>query len=103
MKKATLVMIIICCFIAGCSVQGDPDGSGYILEISENRVLVLDQKFEDKGWNEIYEEYNGSAVWLKTDVSNLKPGQKISYWIKGDIRESYPSQADAKKVKVLEN
>lgn len=103
MKKLVFVCLFISCLIAGCSVQGDPDGSGYILEISDNGILVVDQKFEDKDWNEIHEEYHGSAIWLKTDVSNLKPGQKVSYWIKGDIRESYPSQADAKKVKVLED
>ncbi|MNN92402.1 hypothetical protein D3C81_2106830 [compost metagenome] len=46
-------------------------------------------------------DYVGEAIWLRTNIRNLKAGQKIYYKIKDGIDESYPSQADAKEIKVL--
>ncbi|WP_178025420.1 YobA family protein [uncultured Paenibacillus sp.] len=97
------VMIMVC---AGCASGPQSanfmEGEGYILEVAEDRVLVVEEPFANQGWTDIMEDYSGEAIWLRTRTPNLKPGQKIRYTIKGGIDESYPSQADAKVIQVLE-
>lgn len=105
MKRGwVLFLLILVC--AGCALgpqtSNRMEGEGYILEVAEDRVLVLEEPFANQSWTDIMEDYDGEAIWLNTRTPNLKPGQKIRYTIKGGINESYPSQADAKVIQVLE-
>lgn len=93
---------------AGCSPKEGTEinrtlneGGGFILEVTEDRILVIEKKYMNKTWKDIMEEYVGEAIWLRTNTRNLKPGQKIHYKIKGGIDESYPSQAEAKEIKIV--
>lgn len=108
MKRIVIVALMIM-FIAGCNSKGEPsinpspiEGEGYILEATENRILVIEKKYMNKTWKDIKDEYVGEAIWLSTNKRNLNPGQKIYYQIKGGIDESYPSQAGAKEVRIIE-
>lgn len=82
-----------------------PAAEGYIFQMDENRVLVLDNvKSEDIGktWNEIFDDYQGRAIWLKTsDVSELEVGQKVRYWVDGPVAESFPEQGSAERIEVI--
>ena len=48
----------------------------------------------------LYEVITG-AVWLSTKKKGLRPGQKVQYQIRGGIDESYPAQAEAKDIKII--
>lgn len=71
------------------------------MEVSEDRILIVEQKYSNKTWEEIMNDYVGEAIWLRTKTKDLKPGQRIYYRIKGGINDSYPSQADAKEIKII--
>ena len=87
--------------ISSCTGNSQPDGTGYIFEISEKRILILDHNFENTQWEDLSKEYKGHAIWLTFHNNDLKKGQKVAYWIDGGIDDSYPAQAKAKKVEVL--
>lgn len=102
MKKIMIVLLLL--LVTACQ-SGSPsgyDGEGYILEVADSRVLVLDKKYSETTWREIQDEYEGGAIWISTKNADLKPGQKIRYWIEGGIDGSYPAQASARKIEVIE-
>ncbi|RXZ77457.1 DUF3221 domain-containing protein [Paenibacillaceae bacterium] len=106
--KRIMLLALMMILLAGCSFEevssinrSPNEGEGFILEVTENRILVVENKYMNKTWEDIMDEYVGEAIWLTTNTRNLKPGQKIHYKIKGGINESYPSQAEAKEVKIV--
>jgi len=78
-------------------------GEGYILEVSESGILVIDNKYLNQTWNDIIDEYQGKAIWLTTNTDQLKPGQKVQYKIEGGVDESYPEQAKAEEIRIIED
>lgn len=100
MKQMLLLLIIV--LLTACTPMTPPDGEGYILEVSDGSILVIDAQILDKSWNDIFEEYTGSAIQLSTRKKNLKPGQRIRYWVNGGVNDSYPSQAEAKRIEVID-
>ncbi|MHA0857983.1 DUF3221 domain-containing protein [Paenibacillus sp. CMAA1364] len=123
MKKLTSIMMVfmVILVLTGCTSTGKsnpteepvpPDENtvsemqeGFIFEIKEGSVLVLDNVQSedfDKSWTDIFEGYQGNAIWLKSpQAANLKVGQKVQYWIDGGVEESFPSQALAEKIEVI--
>ncbi|GIO36388.1 hypothetical protein J41TS12_12490 [Paenibacillus antibioticophila] len=105
--KRILLLVLLLTIFSGCKIsnqtnnQAGYEGEGYILEVAEDRILIVEQKYPDKTWEEIMNDYVGEAIWLRTKTKDLKPGQRIYYRIKGGIDESYPSQADAKEIKII--
>lgn len=92
----TLILTLV-----GCSDGPSAGmGEGYILEVTDDRILVIEEKLEGQ-WQEVHREYRGEAIWLRTKKSGLKPGQQVRYWIRGGVNESYPAQASAKKIEVI--
>lgn len=110
-----LLGVVIILGLTGCASNDETSpaynddassaAEGYIVQIAENRVLVLDNVgLEDIGktWNEISEHYQGRAIWLKTsDVSELEVGQKVLYWVDGPVAESFPEQGSAELIEVI--
>lgn len=96
------VLILVFMMLVGCN-QGSSqlEGEGYILEVAEQRILVVEKEFAGKSWKDIMNEYTGDAIWLSTKKKGLNPGQKVQYQIKGGIDESYPAQAMAKDIKII--
>lgn len=101
--KRVLLLVLLWSLLSGCSNnRAGYEGEGYILEIAEDRILIVEQQYLNKTWTEIMDDYVGEAIWLRTKTKDLKPGQRIYYRIKGGIDESYPSQADAKEIKIID-
>lgn len=105
--KRILLLVLLLTIFSGCNIsdqtidQAGYEGEGYILEVAEGRILVVEQKYLNKTWEDIMNDYVGEAIWLRTKTKDLKPGQRIYYRIKGGIDDSYPSQADAKEIKII--
>jgi hypothetical protein len=83
--------------------------TGYVIKVEDNRILVAENithekyelikniSFEDlmgEGLSLIYLSYDGDEVFEK--------GNKVEYIIEGGINESYPAQAKAKKITVID-
>lgn len=102
-----IVMIAAVVFtLFGCQgkLSAEPTGQGYIFEVSDNRVLVLDNIKETdlgKNWKDISDGYSGKAIWLNTATSKYSVGQKVRYWVNNGINESFPTQASAKKIEII--
>lgn len=101
-----LMIVIMIIALLGCEekLTSEPSGQGYVFEISEGRVLILDNvKVSDfgNGWKDIFEDYTGNAIWLKTSTSKYKVGQKVRYWVDGGVNDSFPAQASAKKIEII--
>jgi hypothetical protein len=82
----------------------EPTGQGYIFEVSDSGVLVLDNIQDTdlgKNWRDISGRYSGNAIWLNTSTSKHSVGQKVKYWVDGGINESFPAQASAKKIELI--
>ncbi|WP_410769400.1 YobA family protein [Fontibacillus sp. BL9] len=105
--KIMQMLLVLLLIGAGCSPLADqkPDGEGIVFEVSEGRVLILDnvdpEDIGKKSWNEIFETYQGSAIWLGTKNPDLQVGQQVRYWVEGGINDSFPSQASAKKIELI--
>jgi hypothetical protein len=54
-----------------------------------------------KGWKNIFEEYTGNAIWLKTSTSKYKVGQKVRYWVGDSVNTSFPAHAVARKIEII--
>lgn len=76
-------------------ITNKPTIIGEIVRIEGGRFLV-----EDK--TEKLSDDRPYAIWFSTDeIESLKEGQNFSVWTNA-IEESYPAQADAKKIEINE-
>lgn len=106
LKMLMIVVMTIALLGCGEKLNSEPSGQGYIFEVSEGRVLILDNVKESdfgKGWKDIFEDYTGNAIWLKTSTSKYKVGQKVRYWVDGGVDESFPAQAGARKIEIIKD
>lgn len=103
-----LTIVVITIALLGCEekVASEPSGQGYVFEVSKDRVLILDNVNKSdfgKGWNDIFADYTGNAIWLNTSSSKYKIGQKVRYWVDGGVNSSFPEQATAKKIEIIKD
>lgn len=109
-----VMILIISGLLTACN--NNPHMEGIILEVSEGTILLSQNiRFDE------YEEIKDESVKIlqKEDVfgekdslnlieltyaeaSSFNPGDEVEIWIKGDILDSYPGQATAKKVSLLD-
>lgn len=70
----------------------------------KSKVILDNVNPSDIGtkWAEIFETYQGNAIWLRTKQHNLKVCQYVRYWINGGVEDSFPQQATAQKIEVME-
>lgn len=110
MKRTLTVFIsiIISLSLIGCS---KPDRDGIVLEVTENQILLAEElspeeyeKIKDKPASEIQNEdvlgdaYYGLIYLTYDNAEKFSKGDEVEVWIDGDIMESYPAQAEAKKI-----
>lgn len=100
--RLLIALIVIVTALTGCVGNAPPDGEGYVLEKTSTGVLIIEQRIMDATWNEIMDDYEGEAIVLRTNKRGLKRGQKVRYWVNGGVNTSYPAQADAKKIQVID-
>ena len=102
-----MLLLIISLLISGCT---DPSLEGYIVKVEDDRILVAkhlytDEEFEKtKGMSVDEMKMSGlSLIYLSyRNTRRFKDGQKVEVWIKGGINDSYPQQAAAKKVEMID-
>lgn len=98
--------------LTGCSLgSGKPDTEGIILEANENGVLLAQnlsadeyENIKDKSVDEIQNEDESESAdpdlmdVIYEDADQFSKGDEVDVWIDGDIFDSDPPQADAKKI-----
>ncbi len=102
MKKSLLLTLVIgLLFITGCSINEKQEEevmlaiTGEIVEIKDGRFLVESETKE-------LPDGSPDAIWFTTDViDSVSTGQTVSVWTT-HIEESYPGQAEAEKIEILE-
>ncbi|WP_228552273.1 DUF3221 domain-containing protein [Gracilibacillus salitolerans] len=105
--KKVFILLAIVILMAGCSELSDPDIEGYILEVNEQRLLVMEdvsleeyEEMKDKTVSEIDKEseYINLIYLSYDDVSDFEKGDHVNVWLDGGVDHSYPSQAAAKNI-----
>ncbi|MCT1403738.1 YobA family protein [Paenibacillus sp. Dod16] len=124
-KKIIITCLIIICS-AGCGnieqtsnpennskvIEGDevkvtPDISGYIVDISDNRILVVggeivEEDLNKLSINEILTKASPDATWLiipeGQKLDDYSVGNQVDVWTTGKIDTSYPAQGKATKI-----
>lgn len=115
MRYILISILFLTVFLSACG-SGGPDVNGVLLEVNDNNVLLsenltleeYEQIKEISATDLQNEDVNGerdplnlmSISYDKTDA--FKAGTSVDVWLTGDIMESYPSQAEAKKINVVE-
>ena len=117
-----LFLLIAVSGLVGCSLSvdnGDPDEtipyiSGLIYAMGDNYILVvediedIDVPYEtwfERGHGAIHLNITDNTVILGLDgdvltMDELEPGTEVQAWVAGAVRESYPEQAEAKRIVV---
>lgn len=103
-----LIILIVSGLLTACN---NPHMEGIVLEVSDDTIL-LSQNLTANEYEEIKDEsvktLQKEDVFGERDSLNLieltydeassfNPGDEVKVWITGDILESYPGQATAKK------
>jgi len=111
MKKVIISLISIMffsVFLTGCD---DADMDGIVLKTTENYIQVATElspeeyeEVKDKSASQIQDEdvlgdtYRGLINLTYDNPEKFGKGDEVEIWIDGDIRESYPLGATAKKI-----
>jgi len=106
------VILLLSIIFTGC---GEADITGIVIETTDSYLLIA-QNLSVETYEEI--KHKSPTDIQNDDVAGIGPhlnlmdvvydhakdfsaGDYVEVWLKGDIRESYPSQADAKKVELV--
>lgn len=88
---------------------------GSVYDLTDDRVLVAEGMVGDEYTGEV-DDFVGNAGWFRVDeeteifnldgdlvgFEDLAVGQKVSVWVTGVVLESYPVQAMAARIEILE-
>lgn len=116
MQKKQFVMGLFIAFLTiilvSCSgTSGEPHHIGHVIDVDKSnyRILVASALTDEEVLNHTVEELleldqqrGASAVWYTGSVSKFEVGDRVQIWIRGSIAESYPAQAEAKKIEKFE-
>lgn len=110
LKIILLFLVIASVLITMGCVKGELITiKGTIMKVAYNRVLIsqtseLKPQDFNKSIEQLAKKRALDLIWV--DTSNLKrsfeTGNQVKVWLKGDIKESYPAQAEAKKIKIID-
>ena len=114
MKRISILLIILITIsLAGCS-QADEDG--IVLEVSEKQIRLAREispeeyeEIKDKSMSDIQDEdASGDMDYGLIDLNYDKTeeftkGDWVEVWLEDQIMQSYPPQANAKKITIKEN
>ena len=110
------LLLVAALMLSSCSnVQTEPDLTGKINSIQQ---IPKDEKpgmiLVDSPGNQTSDKYvltvTTETLILRhfgkalepASLGELQVGQQIQVWLSGPVRESYPAQADAKKIVIVE-
>ncbi|MEW8969893.1 MAG: DUF3221 domain-containing protein [Mesobacillus sp.] len=99
------VMMMLAIYLAGCAKAEEPR-EGFVLEVKGSSVLVVQnitqERYNDiKGItsNALIDQGGLDLIWLEHDKARrFDKGDHVTFSTDGGVRESYPAQADAKKI-----
>lgn len=111
MKKTFLkasIVLLLSVSLTGC---GKPNMKGIVLEVNEYGIKLATELSPDE-YEEIKNEsvsdiqnedvhgdtYRGLIDLTYDHTDELSKGDEVEVWIDGDIMESYPGKAQAKKI-----
>ncbi|MEJ8777192.1 DUF3221 domain-containing protein [Pseudogracilibacillus sp. ICA-222130] len=110
--STAFTIILLSLSLVGCS---KPSIEGIILEVNEHGIKLATElsseeyeEIENIPVSDIQNEdvqgntYRGLIDLTYKDTGGLSKGDKVEVWIDGDIMESYPEKAKAKKISVKE-
>lgn len=116
--KWILYLLGVAFLLTGCTTNGaigeSPDMQGLIYDKQEKTILVI-EGIEDVTLSQ--EEWQGKPAIVfrvtektkitaengeKVEFEALEKGQRVKVWHTGTVMESYPLQAEARKIVVLE-
>ena len=102
-----LLLVLTSTILFGCN--GDVQVEGYILQVEPNSVLVVENieqsnfdSIATKSFDELMSENIFLTYYSYEDTKSLQKGDKVKIWTSGDAMTSYPAQADATKIKIIE-
>jgi hypothetical protein len=100
-RVATIVILgLLFSVLVGCSSFSESNltkaKAGYITNINDKSILVNDIVFSARTDIEVV-----SDAGEEMKFSDLQIGMLVEPWFDGGIRESFPAQADVKKIVVL--
>jgi hypothetical protein len=98
-------LVVAMLIVAGCAKEQE-SREGYVLEVSEGSILII-QNITLERFNDVKDvpsealiDQNGlELIWVTYDkAEEFKKGDHVLFWLDGGVKESYPKQAEAKKV-----
>ncbi|MCM3666555.1 YobA family protein [Mesobacillus subterraneus] len=100
-----LIIIVLLVSLGGCAKAQD-SGEGFILEVNDHSILVAQNislakynELKDVSSKALIDQGGLELIWLTYGTTDeFQKGDHVVFWIDGGVRESYPEQADAKKV-----
>ena len=94
-----LIVLSSACSTVDTSEQ-EPDLIGYVMEKTEDRMLVVSQEPQDfSQTGGVKEFYN--ATWLSNVQADIAIGELVKVWFEGGVAESYPSQTKLGKFEII--
>ncbi|MFD2042737.1 DUF3221 domain-containing protein [Ornithinibacillus salinisoli] len=110
--RVSIFLLIFIIPISGCSAvseQFEPSLKGFILEVEGREVLVAENistneydEIKDIPIDDLDNEKLSLIYITYEDVKGFDKGNEIKVWLDGDIATSYPAQAKAKKIELIE-
>ena len=99
------VMMVLAICLAGCA-KAEETREGFVLEVKEGTVLVAQNvtmerynELKDVSSEALIDQGGLDLIWLTYEkAADFKKGDQVEFWLDGGVRESYPAQADAKKI-----
>jgi hypothetical protein len=105
----TLAWIVVAVAVAGCAASplGEPSLTGLITNTSGDRILVEENPQETAGSakaavriSEQTEILHSSGA--RASRNDLLVGDRVRVWFTGPVAQSYPVQATAARIEILE-
>lgn len=95
-----IILLFLFLGLVGCNSFSSAElmkaKAGYITDISDKRILVNDTYFSAAKNVEVVSD-SGKQM----EFNDLQIGVKVEPWFDGGIRESFPAQADVKKIVIM--
>lgn len=117
MKKLSMIILLLTIsmlMLSGCtkeepvSIRGEITSlqRDYIHDRIRGSILVEGEQTEDTSYDRASVRLTKDTIYVndnnkKITIEDLKEGQIVEIWFTGSVAESYPVQATAAKVKII--
>ncbi|SFS62055.1 Protein of unknown function [Paenibacillus sp. 453mf] len=115
MKNVMITFLLVTLILSGCSLSEENNNytiiTGYIIDKEEGRLLVVEgldeSEFDihEQTVEEILKIADPNATWVSIGdnrENDYSVGEQVKVTIDGGVNTSYPAQASAKHIEVVE-